>query len=98
MKKEFEIITQLSKAQRQEFDKDLQALYLQCHNALNGKLEKLKDVTASINLLDQVFLKVTFEYDNTIKDTVKGKITALKKYNNKEEYLVALARDKVSLN
>jgi len=98
MKQEFEIIKNLTPMQRAEFDKDMQQLFLQCHEALNGKMEKLKDVVVNLNLKNEVYIKVICEYDNMSKNKVKGKITELYKYNSEKEYKQALAIERASLN
>lgn len=98
MEKEFEIIKQLSPEEKKEFDRDIQQIYFECHKALNGKMHRLKDVVTNINLQNKVFLRVTIEYDNTISETVKGRITDLHKYVNRKEYNIALAIERKDLN
>ena len=100
MEKKMEIINNLTASQRQEFKNDMLGIYQECQNTLNGKMERLKDVTVNINLKSEVFLKVTFEYDNTISndEKVKGRITDIHQYQNKSEYDVAVAVERSSLN
>ncbi|CAM4083555.1 hypothetical protein [Gillisia hiemivivida] len=98
MEKEFEIIKNLTPKQRAEFDEDIQQLYSEYHKALNGKVEKAKDIVTNINLNNEVYLRVVCAYDNTNTDRVKGKITELHKYNNEIEYKQAVAQERASLN
>ena len=98
MKEEFEILDQLTAKQRLEFDNDIQQLYLECHKQLNGKLEKLKDVTVNLNLNNEVFLNVVCEYDSKSNDNVKGRITQLHQYATKKEYDIAVSVERASLN
>lgn len=100
MKEELKILKELTPKQKEEFDSDMQRLYLECHRILNGKLEKLKDVSVNLNINNEVYLNVVYEYDNTIKSSelIKGRITYLKKYNNRAEYDAAVAADRASLN
>ncbi|WP_435416048.1 hypothetical protein [Polaribacter aestuariivivens] len=99
MKEQFKIIETLTDKQRGLFDKDIQAIYLECHKALNGKIQKLMDVTVNLNLDNEVYLKVICEYDNdTLNNKVKGKITHISKYKNITEYKQALAVERASLN
>ena len=98
MEKEFKIIKQLTSEEREELDRDIQQIYLECHKALNGKMHRLKDVVTNVNLQNQVFLRVTVEYDNTLSETVKGRITDLYKYANRDEYDMALAIERKDLN
>lgn len=95
-----QIIESLSASQRKEFEEDLIALYKECDRALNGKLERLKDVTVNMRLENEVFLRVTCEYDNTVSGTeeVKGRITDIYQYSNRDEYDLAVAEERSSLN
>ncbi|PNQ72853.1 hypothetical protein C1T31_10130 [Hanstruepera neustonica] len=81
MKEVLKILNELTPKQKKEFDSDMQKLYLECHRILNGKLEKLKDVSVNLNINNEVYLNVVCEYDNNIKslEQVKGRITYLKK-------------------
>ncbi|RXG17982.1 hypothetical protein [Leeuwenhoekiella aestuarii] len=97
MKKD-EIIRSLTPEQREEFENDIQNLYAECHKALNGKMEKLKDVVVNLNLNNEVYLRVVCAYDATNSSKVKGKITELHKYKNEQEYKQALAIERASLN
>jgi hypothetical protein len=99
MKEQFRIIESLTSKQRKSFDKDIQQIYLECHKTLNGKIQKLMDVTVNLNLDDEIYLKVVCEYDNnTLDRKVKGKITHISKYKNITEYKQALAMERASLN
>jgi len=93
-----EIITSLTPEQKEEFENDIQNLYAECHKALNGKMEKLKDVVVNLNLNNEVYLRVVCAYDATNSSKVKGKITELHKYKNVKEYKQALAIERASLN
>ena len=98
MQDDFKIIKELTPQQRAEFEKDIQQLYAECQKALNGRMEKLKDVVTNINLNNEVYLRVVCAYDNTTSDTVKGKITELHKFNSEREYKQAVAQERASLN
>lgn len=97
MKKD-EIIRSLTPEQREEFENDIQNLYAECQKALNGKMEKLKDVVVNLNLKNEVYLRVVCAYDATNSSKVEGKITELYKYKNEQEYIEALAIERASLN
>lgn len=94
MEKEFEILNNLTPAQRAELEQDMQQLYVQCYKQTKGQIEKLKDVTVNIRLQDEVFLKVTFEFDRAIGEQGTGRITALSKYPNKLAYEAAVNAEK----
>ena len=93
MEKQFKILQKLTISQRQEFEKDLLEVYSLAYEQLNGKMEKLKDVTVNMKLQDEVFLKVTFEFDPAFGKNGKGRITALSRYPNKLAYEAAVAAD-----
>lgn len=98
MKEKIKILDALTLEQRNEFEMDLQELYSQCKETLNGKLERLMDVVTNINLQNKVFLRVTIEYDNTKNGLIKGRITSLHQYKNRQEYDIALAIERKELN
>jgi hypothetical protein len=100
MEKKMEIINNLTASQRQEFENDMLGIYQECQKTLNGKMERLKDVTVNMRLGNKVFLKVTFEYDNTVNNNekVKGRIMDIYKYSGKSEYDMAVAVERSSLN
>lgn len=91
MDKVLEILNSLTPAQKEEFDRDIQQLYVECHKQTNGDLSKLIDVTTNMRLQDEVFLNVTFEFDPAIGENGTGRITALTKYSHKIAYEAAIA-------
>ncbi|MDG1728967.1 MAG: hypothetical protein P8K68_00255 [Algibacter sp.] len=93
MKKVLELINSLTPAQKAELEKDMQQLYITCFDKTKGQIEKLKDVTVNMRLQDEVFLKVTFEFDRAIGEQGTGRITALSKYQNKLAYEAAVAAE-----
>ncbi|RYC51863.1 hypothetical protein [Flagellimonas olearia] len=94
MNKEFEVLQNLTEAQKQEFENDIQQLYAYCYNQTKGELQKLIDVTTNLRLEGEVFLKVTFEFDPNFGVNGKGRITQLSKYPNKLAYEAAVAAEK----
>lgn len=94
MKKELEILNNLTPAQKEEFEKDIQQLYVQCFEQTKGQMEKLIDVTVNMRLQDEVFLKVTFEFDPANGESGTGRIIALSKYPNKLVYEAAVAAER----
>ncbi|MFK7832099.1 MAG: hypothetical protein AB8B52_02370 [Winogradskyella sp.] len=94
MKKELELLNSLTQAQKAELDSDMQQLYVNCYEQTKGQIDKLKDVTVNMRLQDEVFLKVTFEFDRAIGEQGTGRITALSKYPNKLAYEAAVAAER----
>ncbi|MDC6350471.1 hypothetical protein PP178_02830 [Zeaxanthinibacter sp. PT1] len=94
MKKEYEILKNLSPAQRREFEKDLENIYSICYEKTKGELSVLKDVTVNMNLCNEVYLNVTFEFNSEVGESGKGRITALTRYPNKLAYEAAVAAEK----
>ena len=86
MKNELEILTKLTPAQKAEFDSDIEQLFAKAYIETKGVLAQLKDATVNMNLNDEVFLKVTFEFDPTFGTKGKGRITSLYQYPNKLAY------------
>ena len=93
MKNVLEILKSLTSTQKLELEKDMQQLYVSCYEQTKGQIDKLKDVTANMRLQDEVFLKVTFEFDSAIGIQGTGRITALSKYPNKLVYEAAVAAE-----
>ncbi|WP_283637070.1 hypothetical protein [Aquaticitalea lipolytica] len=93
MEKALEILNSLTPAQKAELENDMQQLYVTCYAKTKGQIEKLKDVAANMRLQDEVFLKVTFEFDRAIGEQGTGRITALSKYPNKLAYEAAVAAE-----
>lgn len=87
MSNQVEILKNLTQAQRVEFEKDLQEVWRQCENHPLFGSTRRKDVTGHMNLLDEVFLKYTFEFDPAVSDKVKGRITELYQYPDKLSYM-----------
>lgn len=86
MKKEFQIIEELTPAQKSELDKDIQELYLNVENQPGFHSAKRNESNININLLGQVFLNLTVEFKPSLTGTVNGKIVKIYKYPNKEAY------------
>ena len=93
MEKALEILNSLTPAQKAELENDMQQLYVTCYAKTKGQIEKLKDVAANMRLQDEVFLKVTLEFDRAIGEQGTGRITALSKYPNKLAYEAAVAAE-----
>ena len=91
MEKAVKILNSLTPPQKEELEKNMQQLYAECYRQTNGDLSKLKDVTVNVRLLDEVFLNVTFEFDQAIGGKGTGRITSLTKYPNKLAYEAAVA-------
>jgi flagellin-specific chaperone FliS len=93
MQKEFEILDNLSEEQRAEFKKDMQELYTFCKNQPGFPMGSKNEATVNMNLLNEVFLKVTFDFEDAESDKVKGRILKLYKYENEQEYREAVAEE-----
>lgn len=93
MQKELEILNNLNEDQRAEFEKDIQELYTICKNQPGFPSGSRNEATVNMNLLDEVFLKVTFDFENANTDKVKGRILELYKYKNVKEYRKAVAEE-----
>jgi hypothetical protein len=87
MDNHLEILNSLTEAQKKEFEKDLQELWVHCDKHPLYSLASQKDVTGHMNLLDEVYLKYTFEFDPHIAGKAKGRIMELFKYPNKLSYM-----------
>ncbi len=94
MEKALEFLNRLTPAQKEEFEKDMRQLHIECYKQTKGDLKKLIDVTTNMKLQDEIFLNVTFEFDPAIGEKGKGRITALSKYSNKLAYEAAVAAEK----
>ena len=94
MKEALEIINGLTRAQKEEFEKDMQQLYIECYKQTKGDLTQLIDVTTNMRLQDEVFLNVTFQFDPAIGERGTGRITALTTYANKLAYEAAVAAER----
>ncbi len=99
IEEQFEIIKNLTPAQKADFNKGIQDLFVQCHNAVNGDLKKLKEVIVNMRVLDEVFLNITLGF-NQIKqgvfdDKVSGVITNIYQYPNREGYDKAVEEEKL---
>lgn len=90
MKEQFEIIENLTPAQKKELDKDIQELYIRLQQEPEYQKGRVKDINVNANLLDEVFLNLTIEFGETTGDKVKGKITQVYEYKNKSEYVEAI--------
>lgn len=97
MQKELEILDNLNEDQRAEFEKDIQELYTICKNQPGFPSGSRNEATVNMNLLDEVFLKVTFDFDNANTDKVKGRILELYKYKNETEYKEAVEKENSSI-
>ncbi|CAM4034645.1 hypothetical protein [Gillisia hiemivivida] len=86
MKDYLKTIEDLTPAQKTELDKDIQELHLRLQHELNFHKGHVKDVNINVNLLDEVFLNLTVEFEPSINGIVKGKIVQIDKYPNKEVY------------
>lgn len=94
MKNDLKILESLTQGQRQEFENDLRMLYQDCYEQMNGDLEKLKDVVANINLQDEIFLNVIFEFDKSDGKKGKGRVTHLSRYPNRLTYEAAIGSER----
>ena len=90
MKEQFEIIKNLTPAQKKELDKDIQELYLQLYQDPDFKHGRIKDLNININLLDEVYLNLTLEFGKPQGDKGNGRVTEIYKYPSEDEYLKEL--------
>lgn len=90
MKQDLTILDSLTPQQKKEFENDLQVIYKQCYDKTKGDLKVMKDVIVNMNLQNEVFLNVILEFDSTIGNEGKGRITHLSKYPNKLTYDAAV--------
>lgn len=51
------------------------------------------EATVNMNLLNEVFLRVTFDFVDANSDKVKGRILKVHKYANEREYRTAVAEE-----
>lgn len=93
MHKELEILNGLSEEHKAEFKKDIQELYTICKNQPGFPMGSRNEATANMNLLDEVYLKVTFDFEDASTDKVKGRILNLFKYKNEKAYRKAVAEE-----
>jgi len=94
MENEFEILNNLTPTQKAEFAKDIEQLFVEAFIATKGNLSKLKDVAVNMRLNNEVFFKVTFEFDPTFGKKGKGRITSLYQYPNKLAYEAGATMEK----
>lgn len=87
MSNQLEILNSLTEAQRLEFENDLKEVWRQCEKHPLFRSTTRKDATGHMNLLDEVYLKYTFEFDPFARDKVKGRITELYQYPHKSSYM-----------
>lgn len=86
MQKEFQIIEELNPAQKSELDKDIQELYLNVENQPGFHSACRNKSNVNINLLDQVFLNLTVEFEPSLTGKINGKIVKIFRYSSKEAY------------
>ncbi|WP_026933847.1 hypothetical protein [Christiangramia echinicola] len=93
MQQEFDILDNLTKNQRIEFGRDIQEVYTLCKSQSGFPTGSRNKATVNMNLLGEVFLKVTFDFENAHTDKVKGRILELYKYKNEKEYRIAVEEE-----
>ncbi len=97
MQKELELLNNLSEEQRVEFKKDIQELYTICKNQPGFPMGSRNEATVNMNLLDEVFLRVTFDFEDAHTDKVKGRILNLYQYKDIVEYTEAVEKENSSI-
>lgn len=96
MQNGLEILNNLTEEQRAEFEKDIQELYEFCTKQPGFPTGSRNEVSVNMNLSNQIFLKVTFDFVEANSDKVKGRILQVHRYENEEEYRKAVAGEVIS--
>lgn len=96
MENNIKILNSLTGAQKKEFEKDLQEVYTVCKTSPGFPSGSRNEANVNLNLLDEVYLNVTFDFEDAQTDKVKGRILNIYRYQNKKEYTEAVIRENSS--
>jgi hypothetical protein len=92
MQKGFEILNNLTEEQKKEFEMDLQELYTICKTSPGFPTGARNEATVNMNLLNEVYLNVTFDFEEAHTEKVKGRILNLYQYKDEDEYNKAVEK------